>query len=530
MPEPTPMLRATLLLVTLLSTFAAVFGIRPTTEGQDTPPPAARVSDDPHDWPMYNRDVIGTRHNPAERTLSRENVSMLVEKWRFPPDDDRQQVGVVHAKVVVNDYVYFGTETTPTVYKLTPDGRVKWTFPPRGGARPDDPRPQHEGLPVAGFINAPLVTGDAVTIGDLGGTIYSLERATGKLRWRISSRARPFPGAHPNNCVFAAPILAEGLIVMAGGAFEHAVAAEPANHGCTGRGFVTALEADTGKVIWKYDVGPEPGPLDPPVTIKDAWGERTFHYGPSTSLVWCTPSFDAESHTVFFGTDCHNSPKQPTKDDPSLSTKHSCAVIALDSRTGKEKWVTQINPDDVWNYALRGYDPDKGRYKDQSVGDTPKVYTVEVDGKPRKVVGAGCKNGGFYVLDAATGKVLQHTPVYTGPPVHPPPGPPDLDPRTLALPSTMGGLQTGCATDGKAVYTNGIDILRLATGDKRQPRYQPPTGGRVVSISLDATRENWRHERPRVAAVGGTKEKPAYTDVGDPVASGVALANGLVYF
>ena len=91
----------------------------------------------------------------------------------------------------------------------------------------------------------------------------------------------------------------------------------------------------------------------------------------------------------------------------------------------------------------------------------------------------------------------------------------------------MGGLQTGCATDGKAVYTNGIDVLRLATGEKRQPRYQPPTGGRVVSISLDATRENWRHERPRVAAVGGTKEKPAFTDVGDPVASGVALANGV---
>jgi outer membrane protein assembly factor BamB len=52
----------------------------------------------------------------------------------------------------------------------------------------------------------------------------------------------------------------------------------------------------------------------------------------------------------------------------------------------------------------------------------------------------------------------------------------------------------------------------------------------VTSISLDTTRENWRHERPKVAAVGGTKEKPAYTDVGDPVASGIALANGVAYF
>src|SRR5262249_45231254 len=99
-----------------------------------------------------------------------------------------------------------------------------------------------------------------------------------------------------------------------------------------------------------------------------------------------------------------------------------------------------------------------------------------------------------------------------------------------ALPSTMGGLQTGCATDGKAVYTNGIDILRLASNADRRRRYFPPTGGRVASVSLDTTRENWRHERPKVASVGGTKEKPACTDVGAPVAWGIALANGVAYF
>src|SRR6185295_12125277 len=83
---------------------------------------------------------------------------------------------------------------------------------------------------------------------------------------------------------------------------------------------------------------------------------------------------------------------------------------------------------------------------------------------------------------------------------------------------------------GKAIFTNGIDILRLATNADSRQRYAPPTGGRVVSISLDASKENWRHERPKVKAVGGTAEKPAFTDVGDPVASGIALANGVAYF
>src|SRR5262249_41647280 len=42
--------------------------------------------------------------------------------------------------------------------------------------------------------------------------------------------------------------------------------------------------------------------------------------------------------------------------------------------------------------------------------------------------------------------------------------------------------------------------------------------------------ENWRHERPKVKAVGGTPARPRFTNVGDPVGSGIALANGVAYF
>ena len=52
----------------------------------------------------------------------------------------------------------------------------------------------------------------------------------------------------------------------------------------------------------------------------------------------------------------------------------------------------------------------------------------------------------------------------------------------------------------------------------------------MVAISLDTKTELWRHERPRVATLGGPPPKPVYTDIGDPVASGIAVANGVVYF
>jgi outer membrane protein assembly factor BamB len=330
------------------------------------------------------------------------------------------------------------------------------------------------------------------------------------------------------NGTFASPILADGKIVVAGGALEQGVRwFLPKYEGFTGRGFVVALEPRTGRIVWKYNVGPKPERLDPPITIKDSWGEHVFHFGPATSTVWSTPSYDAASRTLFFGTDTNNAPRRPTRDDPRLDTRHACAVIAIDARDGSEKWVTQINPADVWMAVMRGYDPKTGRYKDQSIGDTPKVFTIPWKGTPTPVVGFGCKNGGFYIVRASDGTILAHTPLYTGPPTYPLKPPPDK--RTLALPSTIGGLQTGCATDGKRVYTNGIDAIQMGTQDSPKTT-DPPTGGRVVAISLDTKEEHWRHERPKVASIGGPPPKPVLKNVGDPVASGVAVANGVVYF
>ena len=139
---------------------------------------------------------------------------------------------------------------------------------------------------------------------------------------------------------------------------------------------------------------------------------------------------------------------------------------------------------------------------------------------------------------ADDGRIVAHTPVYTGPPSYPLEPTPDR--RMLALPSTMGGLQTGCATDGRTIFTNGIDALRLAS----QPtldvgtllniinimQHGPVSGGRVVALSLDTKAERWRHDRPKVASLGGPPPKRVITDAGDPVGSGIAVANGVVYF
>src|SRR5262245_56577889 len=149
-------------------------------------PPVALAEDDAKDWPMYNRDVLGTRHNRGETAIDRSNAGRLEEKWRFPAKGSDLEIGVIHATpVVVDGYVYFGTATDPTFYKLSPDGKLKWSY--RNPARPQPQEaPKDEAARRARFQTSPdgilgsaLVTDDTVFFGDIGGWFYALDRATG---------------------------------------------------------------------------------------------------------------------------------------------------------------------------------------------------------------------------------------------------------------------------------------------------------------------------------------------------------------
>jgi glucose dehydrogenase len=480
---------------------------------------------DPADWKTYNYHESGSRHNVSEKHLTVDNAPTLIEKWRFPKKGANLKIGAINATPsVVDGYVYFGTSTFARFYRLKPNGELDWTYTPAiGNKKQPELKDSRLLVPWLGIYSSALVTGDSVYFGDTNGVAYCLDKETGKERWKVNTKAGDFPCAHEANLLMGSPIKAGKLIIFAGGAYEHAKAEEKGYRCCKGRGFVLAFDPKDGRLVWKYLVGPMPEEFNPPLKMQTAWGERIFYYGPSTSSVWSTPSYDAKTNSIFFGTDVHNSPRKPSKEDPRNYTPHSAAVIAVDASNGKEKWVSQITQGDVWNQTLPSYDPETG-YKDQSIGDTPKIVETTINGKITRVVGTGSKNGGFYIMDLNTGKILANTPIYTGPPTDTP----KRHPRTLALPSPMGGLQSGCATDGKSFFTNGIDSVFKGTNTKR--RYGPPSGGRVTSISTNTTTENWRHERPKIPWIGGTKEKPQFTNTGDPVASGIAVANGCIFF
>ena len=193
----------------LLASLAGALALPPVALRAQAPADIPTIAGDAHDWPMYNRDVLGTRFNFAEKSLGPKNVGQLVEKWRFPVKDANDKIGHVHTMVTVKGCVYFGTASMPAFYKLGPDGKQNWVY--RDSDVPNRVAAQAKGshpLPSAGFLNGALITLDTVFVGDAGGTIYALDEATGKERWKIDTRNKPFPGAHTSHCIFSSACLA----------------------------------------------------------------------------------------------------------------------------------------------------------------------------------------------------------------------------------------------------------------------------------------------------------------------------------
>ena len=312
----------------------------------NAPPTAKPIQDG--DWSSFNYRANGWRYNDHEQTLNPNNAKNLELKWKFPKEGSDLKVGAIHATPSVADgYVYFGTASMPKFYCVTPAGDVAWSYDltenRRRRGRDIDDSSGHLN-PQDGVYTSALVTTDAVYFGDAAGVMYCLDRVTGQEKWVVDSHAKDFPGAHKANIVMGSPTLVEDKVVFGGGGFEHAGGVVPGYECCNGRGFVIAIYGDSGQIAWKYDVGPEPEKFDPPYIEEDSRGKHVFHYGPSTSSVWSTPSYDSEMNLVFFGTDIHNSPRKPTDDDPRNYTEHSAAIIAVDASDGSEKWVSQINP------------------------------------------------------------------------------------------------------------------------------------------------------------------------------------------
>jgi polyvinyl alcohol dehydrogenase (cytochrome) len=387
-------------------------------------PPLASPDSGPA-WNGWGVTVANTRFQPAEAAgLTPEQVPHLKVKWAFGYPDGLSAYG---QPTVVSGRVFVGTDTG-YIYSLDAQtGCVYWSYQAEGYVR------------TAITVRAVKDLGDtkyAAYFGDGHAYAYAVDARTGKLLWKTKVETNFI------SRVTGAPTVYDGVDYVPLSSSEEFSASSLDYPCCTARGSIVALDADTGKVLWKTYVVGTPKP-----TRKNSKGVQL--YAPSGGSVWNSPTLDLKRHAIYFGTgDAQSNPVPLTTD----------GILALSMKTGKVLWHYQAQKNDAFiggcNGATRTDNCPAVNGPDQDVGNSPILRTLS---SGKRVLVFGTKNGRVIALDPDhKGKKLWETTV--SPPVK----------SQNAFYALLNGVVWGGAADDQRVYyglhAGGVVAVDLATG------------------------------------------------------------------
>jgi len=319
-------------------------------------------------WNGWGADTGNNRFQPAKAAgLTADQVPNLKLKWAFGFPGG---VNAYAQPSIVSGRVFVGSDTG-YVYSLdAATGCVYWSFQTLAGVR---------NAMTVGPIKGHGAAKYAVFFGDLHTNVYALNAQTGEMLWtqhvddNFTSR------------VTAAPTLYAGRLYVPVSSYEEFAAKSLDYQCCTFRGSVLALDANTGKQIWKnYTIPEEVKP-----TRKNSAGTQL--YAPAGGSVWNSPTVDVKRHAIYFGTG-------DSETEPAAKTSDS--VMAFDMNTGKMLWYYQAQADDAFLGGCRGDgitdNCPKVEGPDADIGNSPLLLTLK-NGK--QVLVAGTKDGDVFGLD-----------------------------------------------------------------------------------------------------------------------------------
>jgi polyvinyl alcohol dehydrogenase (cytochrome) len=277
-------------------------------------------------WNGWGAGITNARFQPRERGgLTAAQVPNLKLKWAFGFP------GVTSARsqpTVAGGRLFVGSDSG-VVYGLdAKTGCIYWTYRAEASIR---------SALVVGPRGGAGARDYAVYFADGIANAYALDAESGKQLWMRKL------DEHRLARVTGSPTLHEGrLYVPTSGLGEEGQGGRAQYECCTFRGSVSALDVATGAVLWKsYTIVEEPKPRS-----KNKEGVQTW--GPSGAGIWAAPTIDVKRSAIYVSTgNGYSGPPQPTTD----------AVIALDLKTGKIRWVNQTTPNDVWTLGCQPENP-----------------------------------------------------------------------------------------------------------------------------------------------------------------------------
>lgn len=302
--------------------------------------------------------------------ITADNVGRLGLAWSL---DLPGEVTLEATPLAVEGALYFSGSYAAVYAVDALSGKLRWKYDPETWRH--NPQKMHFSF---GANRGVAWEKDKVFVAALDGRLIALDAATGRELWVAAS----IP-ADALNISTGAPRTMNGKVIIGNGGADFGA-----------RGFVTAFDAATGRQLWRFYTvpgAPEQNRGDPAMeAAAKTWRGEWWKTG-TGGTVWNGMTFDPELDRVYIGVG-NAGPYDPELRSPGGGDNlYTSSIVALDADTGKYLWHYQENPRDAWDYKA-----------------TPNIIaaTLEIDGKPRRVLLHAPTNGFFYVLDRDSGKVI----------------------------------------------------------------------------------------------------------------------------
>jgi polyvinyl alcohol dehydrogenase (cytochrome) len=372
------------------------------------------------DWTSWGIDDANTHYQKAGG-LKAADVPKLKLKWAFSI-----RGGSYSQPTVLGDWLFFVVRGDGFYAIDAKTGCVHWHLPDVTSRT--TPAIIKSNTAPSGYMTV---------VGVANRQVQAYDLQDGKALW-----TSPSLEDHKSAGITGSPIVSGNQVFVPLTSGEEGAGTQPTYRCCSFRGSVVSLDLATGKPQWKtyvitepmHDLGKNP--------------QGTVLQGPAGGAIWSAPTVDAKKGIVYVATgDSYT----------TADTKGDDAIVAMDMKTGKIKWSTQVTKDDNFivgctqiNHSVNCPDPGGPDY---DFGNPPIIFKL-ASGK--QVILSGQKSGIAYGMDADTGKVLWKTGVGTG--------------------GSLGGIEWGMAADDKRLYVPNSDIIGL------MDEYRRPRGEALLSV------------------------------------------------
>ncbi|MCB1669807.1 MAG: PQQ-dependent dehydrogenase, methanol/ethanol family [Gammaproteobacteria bacterium] len=313
----------------------------------DYPPvtDARLLNPEPGNWLSYRGNLSGWGYSPLDQ-IDAANVADLQPVWTFSTG----VTGGHEAPPVVNDGVMFITTPENLVYALdAATGDLLWRY-------------QHD-LPASLIAfhrtnRGVALYGDKVYTATLDARVVALDARTGDKVWDTTVQDNNF-----GYYITMAPLAIDGKILVGTSGGELGI-----------RGFIVALDAETGEELWRTYTVPAPGQPG-----NESWPGESWRTG--GAAVWIPGHYDAELRLAYFGT---GNPGPWIGDQRPGDNLYTNSVIALDIDSGEIRNHHQYHWNGSWDW-------------DEVA--TPILMPVERNGRQINALVHAGRNGYLWLLE-----------------------------------------------------------------------------------------------------------------------------------